>query len=66
MGANSRRRHLERIIKRSVPKQLPPNPDIQVVKPINPFRIKRSIKVFAVFGWIVLGIAWLTWWRVTR
>ena len=47
MGANSRRRHLERIIKRSVPKQPQPNPDIQVVKPINPFRIKRSIKVFA-------------------
>lgn len=57
MGANARRRHLERIMRRSglAPKQ----PEIQIVKPPVTHRIKRSFKVVAVFGWIVVGLAWL-------
>lgn len=65
MGANSRRRHLERIMRRSIPESQfvrPPTPPSMVPKP----RIKRSFKVVAIFGWAVLGGAWLVWWAVSR
>lgn len=58
MGANARRRHLERIMRRSSMAPKPPVSPITEVKPPIRFRMKRSFKLIAVFGWAVAILLW--------
>lgn len=56
MGNNRRQRHLERIIRRSVPK--PVDNGIREVKPSVTFKMKRWAKVAITLGWMVAIALW--------